>query len=135
MTRRRPAPYVGVVACVAVVLALAAPYVLISQPGTGLAVYYASGPLGAFGVAFLALLEVVVFLSGERGSADPTTAAGIALAVGLGAVVLALVWALTVDPENVMSFPAAWMGWHRWLVLALTGVVVVSAGAYTQEVL
>jgi hypothetical protein len=76
-----------------------------------------------------------VFLSGERGSADPVTAAGVSLTASVGLLVLTLSWALAVDPENVLSFTAAWMGWHRWLVAGLATVVLVSAGVYTREVL
>ncbi|MFW5918418.1 MAG: DUF7548 family protein, partial [Haloferacaceae archaeon] len=102
---------------------------------TGLSIYYQSGPVGAVGVAFLSAIGVVVFLSGERGSADRTTVAGIALTMAAGLVLLALWWALSVDSENVLSFTAAWMGWHRWLAVALSVLVLASAGAYARAVL
>ncbi|QLG62676.1 DUF7548 family protein [Halorarum salinum] len=131
------APTAGIAGCLATLLALAAPYALISDPGTGLSVYYASGPVGAGGVGFLAVLLVVVFLSGKRGRTAPDTVAGVALVASLGLVALALLWALAVDPENVFSFPAdaEWMTSHRWVVLACAAVVPLSAAAYARAVL
>jgi hypothetical protein len=127
--------YAGAGACVALLVVLAAPFTLLEQPGTGLGVYYQSGSVGAAGPAFLALVGIVVFLSGERGSADPVTVAGIAITLAVGIALLTLWWALAVDPDNVLSFTAAWMGWHRWLVVALSLLVLASAGAYAREVL
>lgn len=129
----RLAAYAGAGACVALVAVLAAPFALLEQPGTGLAVYYRSGPIGAAGIVFLAVIGIVVFLSGERGSADAVTVAGVALTLAAGLVLLTLVWALAVDPENVMSFTAEWMSWHRWVVVGLTVLVLASAGVYARE--
>lgn len=134
MNAEEAAPGVGIVGCLAVLLAMAAPYLLVSDPGTGLPVYYRAGPVGAGVVGFLALLSVVVFLAGRRGRTDPPTAAGIALVVGVAMVLLAVLWALSVPPEIAFGFPAAWMGWHRWAVVALTVVVPVAGGAYARAV-
>lgn len=128
------APRAGIAGCLAVLLALAAPYLLVSDPGTGLSVYYRAGPVGAGVVGFLALLSVVVFLAGGRRRTDPPTAAGIGLVVGTAMVLLALLWALAVPPEIPFGFPEAWMGWHRWAVVALTAVVPVVAAAYARAV-
>lgn len=131
------APVAGIAGCLATLLALAAPYVLISEPGTGLSVYYASGPLGVGGIIFLAVLLVVVFLSGIQERTAPATVAGIAFVASLGLFALTLLWALTVDPGNVLSFPpnAQWMTTHRWLVLAASAIVPVSSILYTRAVL
>jgi hypothetical protein len=129
------APLVGAAGCVAVLLAMAAPYVLIEETGTGLPQYYGAGAVGGGVVAFLALLAIVALLAGARGRTDPPTAAGIALVVGAAMVLLALGWALAVPPDFVFSFPAAWMGWHRWAVVALTATVPAAAGAYARAVL
>ncbi len=131
----RLAAYAGAGTCVALVAVLAAPFVFLEQPGTGLNVYYRSGPIGAAGILFLAVIGIVVFLSGERGSADAVTVAGIAVTLAVVLVLLTLSWALAVDSENVLSFTAAWMAWHRWVVVGLTVLVLASAGAYTREVL
>lgn len=129
----RLAAYVGAGTCVALVAVLAAPFALLEQPGTGLSVYYRSGPIGAAGIAFLAVIGIVVFLSGERGSADAVTVAGIAVTIGVVLALLTLSWALAVDPENVLSFTAEWMAWHRWVVVGLAVLVLASAGVYARE--
>jgi hypothetical protein len=136
MNAERAAPVVGVAGCVAVVVALLAPFALISEPGTGLGIYYSAGPVGGGGsVGFLSLLAVVAFLAGRRGRTDRQTAAGIALVVGLGVLGTALLWATNVDQQVVFSFPAAWMGWHRWLVVAVAAIPPLAAGAYARSVL
>jgi hypothetical protein len=129
------APLVGSVACAACVAALVAPFVLLTDPGTELGLYYAAGPAGGTAVGFLAPVAVVVFLAGRRGRTDPVTAAGLTLVLGLGMVGLAASWALAVDPELVFSFPVAWMGSHRWVVVGFSAVVPISAAAYARAVL
>lgn len=134
MDTARVAPWVGVAVSVATLIALAAPYVLVSDSGTGLDVYYTAGLFGAGGVAFLALVAVVAFLAGERGGADPEVAAGVSLVVGLAMLGLAVAWALAVPTEVVYSFPAAWMDSHRWVVVVVVGLVPASAAVYARTV-
>jgi hypothetical protein len=129
------APLVGSGACVACVAALVAPFVLIPDPGTELGLYYAFGLAGGTAAGFLAPVTVVVFLAGRRGRTDPATAAGLTLVLGLAMVAFSVSWALAVDPELVYSFPAAWMGYHRWVVLGVAALVPVSAAAYARAVL
>lgn len=129
------APLVGSVACGAVVAALVAPFVLIPDTGTELGLYYAAGPAGGTALGFLAPIAVVVFLAGRRGRTDPVTAAGLTLVLGLGMLGLAASWALAVDPELVFNFSAAWMGYHRWVVVGVTALVPLSAGVYARAVL
>jgi hypothetical protein len=131
----RSAARVGVVGCLATLVAMGAPYALIAEPGTGLPIYYGAGPLGAGAVAFLAVIQPIIFLSGTRGRADPETVAGMALVVGLAMLGIAVLWALSVPDELVLSFPAAWMGWHRWAVVATTALVPVASGVYTRTTL
>lgn len=126
---------VGVVACLATLAAMGAPYVLVGEPGTGLPIYYGAGPLGAGAVAFLAVIQPIVLLSGTRGRADPATVAGMAVVVGLAMLGIALAWALSVPDELVLSFPAAWMGWHRWAVVAAVAVVAAASGGYARVAL
>lgn len=126
---------VGLAGCVAVLIALAAPYVLVPDSDSALGVYYGAGVAGAGAVGFLALVGVVVLLAGIRGRTDPPTAAGIAVVVGAATVVLAVAWALAVPRELVLSFPAEWMGWHRWAVAAVALVVPLGSVAYAREAL
>jgi hypothetical protein len=135
MNTLRLASGLGVAAAVAVLATLAAPYVLISEPGTGLALYYGSGPLGAGGLAFLAAMCVVTLLAGTRGAASPDVAAGAALIVGVALLVVAVLWATAVSQEVVFSFPADWMGYHRWLVVGVASLVPVSAAVYARAAL
>lgn len=125
----------GVAGCLAVLLALVAPYALVADSGPGLGVYYGAGVVGVGVVGFLALLEVVVLLAGFRGRTDPPTAAGIALVVGAAMVLIAAAWAVAVPRELVFSFPAAWLEWHRWAVVAATAVVPLASAAYARSVL
>jgi hypothetical protein len=129
------APTVGILACLALLLALAAPYLLLAEPGTGLDVYYSDGPLGIGAVAFLAVLLVIVFLSGKQERTAPDTVAGIALVGGLATLGFALLWALSVDQDNVFSFAASWMGYHRWIVVCVAALLPVTATAYARAVL
>lgn len=125
----------GVAGSLATLAALGAPYALIADHGTGLGVYYAAGPLGAGAVAFLAVLHPVVVLSGTRGRADPPTAAGMALVVGVAMLAIAALRAASVPPESVFSFPVSWMGWHRWAVVGVVAVVPAAAAVYARETL
>ena len=135
MQTEQVAPAAGVVGCLALVAAVLAPYALLSDP-SGLGPYYTSGPVGAGALAFLALLSIVVLLAGRRGRTDPPTAAGIAFVVSLAMLAIGALWALSVDSNVLFSFPPAdaWIQYHRWLLLALTGVVFASTAAYARAV-
>lgn len=129
------APTAGIVVCLLVLGLLAAPYLLLSEPGTGLGVYYSGGPLGVGAVAFLAVLLVVVFLSGRQRRTPPDTVAGIALVGGVAVLLFALLWAVSVDTDNVYSFTAQWMAYHRWVVVAASGLLPATAAVYARAVL
>jgi hypothetical protein len=131
---RQVAPVAGVGACLALLAAAAAPYALIADAGTGLSVYYRAGPVGAGAVAFLAVLQVVVFAAGTRGSADPATAAGVAVVVGAAMAGLGALWALSVPVDVVLGFPAPWMGWHRHALVALAVAVAAASAGYARAV-
>lgn len=135
VNRRQVAPVAGVGACLVLLVAAAAPYALIDDAGTGLGVYYRAGPTGAGVVVFLAALQVIVFAAGARGSADPATAAGIAVVVGAAMVGFGVLWALSVPTDVVLGFPAPWMGWHRHALVALAGVVAGASVGYARTVL
>jgi hypothetical protein len=135
MQTERVAPVVGIIGCLAVVVALALPYVAVPGWATELGQYYGAGPLGVGAVLFFALVGVVVFLAGVRGRTDPTTAAGIALALGVVTLLIALLWALSSPLEPLYGFPAAWIVDHRWLVVGTTALIPVAAAAYAKAVL
>lgn len=134
MDVERVAPWVGILGCLAALAALTAPFALVDAPGADLGAYYAAGTVGGGGLAFLAVLSIVVFLAGQRGRADPTTAAGVVVVLGAAMVGVAALWATSIDPTLLYSFPpsAAWLEYHRWVVVALAAVVAVAAGAYAN---
>ncbi|MGM0591342.1 MAG: DUF7548 family protein [Halobacteriota archaeon] len=129
------APTVGVVACVALVASYLAPFVLIPDAGTGLGLYYGAGPLGAGGLVFLALLDIVVLLAGKQGRTDDAIASGLAFALGMAILAISILWATAVNVQDLYNFPAPWIVDHRWLVVAVSGLVPASAAAYAYAVL
>lgn len=135
MELREAAPLAGLAAAVATLGVVAAPQVVLDTPGTGLSIYYGSGPLGIGGVVFLAAILSIVFLSARHERRDPATIAGIAAVGGVTQAAFTAVWALSVRAEIVFSLPAAWMQHHRWLVLASSLAVCVAAVGYAWSVL
>lgn len=131
------APTVGVGACVALLVALGVPYVVVDGAAAVLGDYYASGPVGVAGVGFMALLTAVVFLSGTRGTAEPDLVAGITLVLGIVTFALAVLWATAVDETLLFNLPASatWMTSHRWVVVAVALVIPASAAGYARGVL
>jgi len=135
MRTEQAAPALGIVGCLAVVAALAFPFALFPGWGSELAQYYTSGPLGVGAVLAFALVGVVVFLAGARGRTDPTTAAGIALPLGVVAVLVALSWALAAPLDPLFGFPASWITELRWVVVAAATLVAAGAALYAWSVL
>ena len=129
------APTVGIIACLALLAAFVAPYALAPGPEAPIDAYYASGPVGAAGVGFIAAVLVVVFLSGKQGRSPPDTVAGVAVVAGLALFLIAVSWALAAG-SVVFNFPASvsWIEYHRWVVLGLAALVPASAGAYARAV-
>lgn len=128
----RTLPYLGAGVSLVFAVLAAAPYLLVSGQGQLLAGYYGAGPLGVAGAIFLAVLGVVIFLSGVRGQADPTLVAGIMLAVGLAIFGLTAVWALAIPSTVIYSFPAeyGWLEYHPWASLLASGLIAGSAAGY-----
>ncbi|WP_224269552.1 DUF7548 family protein [Haloprofundus salinisoli] len=126
----------GTVVSLVLLVVVAVPYLVVTNPAAPLSAYYAAGSVGANSVGFLSVIAAVAFLSGTRGNAEPDLVAGIAVVLGLAMVVLSLLWATTIDSTLLFSFPpeAAWIQYHRWAVVALSAVVAVVAGVYAREV-
>ena len=136
MERDRLAPYLGAVASLTLAVVLSIPYLVVETQSPLLGDYYTAGPLGVVGAVFLATLGIVIFLSSVRGRADPELVAGIMLAVGLTIFVLTALWAVSIDETLLFSFPAdvSWIEYHRWVSLAISGVVAAAAAAYGAAV-
>jgi hypothetical protein len=133
MDQRTP-PTVGLVVSLVVLGVVAGPLFVLSNPG-GLETYYASGLVGAWGVALLALVAVVAFAAGRQRRTEPDTVAGATLVVGVAMVLLGLQWALAVDPVVLQSSTtAAWMANHRWAVVATSLGVPAVAVWYARAI-
>lgn len=98
-------------------------------------IYYGAGAVGLAGVAFLGLLAAVVVLAGERGDADPVTAAGIALVLAVVALGVAVLWATGIEAELFYERLPAWLEPYRWVVVATAGLLAAATAAYAREVL
>ncbi|MHB9285965.1 hypothetical protein ACKVMT_02875 [Halobacteriales archaeon Cl-PHB] len=124
MDRTQVAPLVGIVGCLAVLAALAYPY--IADPA-GVTAYYASGVVNPLVAGLLALLAIIVLAAGREDRTDPGFAAGVALVFGLFVFFLVLAWSLTlrVDASTVAAT-------HRWLALASAVLPAVGAGWYAR---
>ncbi|MFC4549337.1 MULTISPECIES: DUF7548 family protein [Halorussus] len=135
VTRETRAPTAGILAAVAVLAAVVAPYFLISA--TNVAVYYGSPtfvPVHLV-VGLFSLVAVIVFAAGRNGRTDPPTAAGAAVVLGGFMVVLSLWWAVAVgDLVGSLTAEAAF-DYHRWVLLATTVAVAACAAWYADRVL
>ncbi|MFW6000650.1 MAG: DUF7548 family protein [Halorubrum sp.] len=127
---------IGIAAAVVTVVALVAPYALISGPeyASQLTTYYASGVVGWTGIALFALLSAVVIASVERGNVDPGTLAGVAVVLGLATTASAATWALAVEPSPVFR-DHLWLVWHARAVVALSVPVPLAAAVYARALL
>ncbi|WP_416839215.1 hypothetical protein [Haloferax sp. DFSO52] len=127
---------IGLVGSLLLAVAVAVPAVAV-EPGSGeMAAYYASGPVGLSLVGMLALLEVIVILSGRQERTDPAVAAGLAFVLSLSMLALSVVWSLSIDPNVLFSFPEqySWLSSHRWAVIGAAAITFVGAGGYARSV-
>lgn len=133
LTRR--APQVGILACLCLLGSIVFPYVFLPEAAyTGLSVYYAQGIFGPVVVGVFATVTIVVFGGALGGRADPSTVAGAAIVLGLFLLLLSAQWALSVPVELVQGITTeTWLDYHRWVVVALSGAIAVSAVVYTRS--
>ncbi|WP_460558958.1 DUF7548 family protein [Halorubrum pallidum] len=136
MDLRAIARRTAIAAAVATVLALAAPYAILSGSGSAeqLAAYYASGTVGGAGIVLFALVSAVVVGSVERGNLDPGTLAGVAVMLGVATTASAAAWALAIEPSTLFR-DNLWLVWHARAVVALSVPIPVAAAAYARELL
>jgi len=121
MEPMRIPPTVGTVVALSVAGLLVLPYVALEAGAAAVATYYGFGPMSALVVLILALVTAVVFASGRQGRADPSTAAGTALGLGVVATALAVAWALSVPESFVFGLTTReWIEYHRWSVVGAT---------------
>lgn len=139
MELENPSRLATAAAAVAALLSVVvfAPLALVSGANTTLGAYYAGGPFGLTAVGLLALLSVVVFLSVDQPHTDALLLSGASLVVAVVTLLLAVVWALTLDETVLFSFPAeyAWIEHHRWIVLAVAVALAAVAGVQARAAL
>jgi len=132
MEQLRLAPTVGIVASLAVIAVLAAPYALV-EGGSGVSTYFAAGSINPLVVGLFAAVTVIVFAAGREGRSSPDLVAGAALVLGVFMTVIAGVWALTV-PQSVVTqlSTAAILQYHRGALVATTLAVPIISVWYAR---
>lgn len=137
MDLERFAPTAGIIGALCLAAAVAVPGLAIESGAGPTATYYASGPIGLSLVGLLALLSIIVFLSGRQERTDPATAAGLALVLALAMLGLSAIWAFSIDSTVLFSFEQeyAWLEYHRLSVLGAAVLTVVGAAGYARSVL
>ncbi len=122
----------GAVACLAVVVAIATPYLVADQVAR-VSAYYGGGAITPLASGLLALVGVIVFAAGREGRTDPGLAAGMMLVLGAVSFLAALLWALTLPGDLVVGSEKSVL-WtvHRWVVVLASGVMAASAGWYAR---
>jgi hypothetical protein len=122
----RLAPTLGIVACLAVLGVLGAPYVL-ADSASGVGTYYGSGAINPLLAGLFALIAIIIFAAGREGRTEPDLAAGVTLTLGLFIVLINLAWALTARVDVVAIQES-----YRWLLVGVSLGVPVSAAWFTR---
>lgn len=120
MEQAKVAPLVGIVGCLAVLGALALPYLGTDAAAVG--TYYGSGAVNPLVGALLALVTTIIFAAGRQSRSDPDLAAGAALVFGLFVLAITGLWAVTARVDVV-----AVAAWHRWVTVGLAAVIPAAA--------
>lgn len=132
MENARLAPLVGIAAAVGVLAVLVAPF-LVVQPSSAIGTYYGTGAITPYITGLFALLSVVVFAAGREDRTDPAMAAGATLVMGVFALVVAALWALTVPIEVVTGMGTATvMEYHRFALVVVALAMPVAAAWYAR---
>lgn len=117
MNGLRTGPTVGIVGCIAYLLVLVAPYLII-ETTSAVGAYYGAGALSPAIGAVFALLAIILLAAGREGRTDPSVAAGAALVLGVFIVGLSLLWATTVPESLVLGLTESTLiEQHRWAVV------------------
>ena len=132
LTRR--APQLGIAACLAVLTAVIAPFVLLPEDASaGLSLYYADGMFGPTIIGVFAVVNVVILGAGLGERSDPVTIAGAALVIGLIMTLMSIEWIVSLSPDAVTGITTKdWLMYHRWTVLGCSALVVIAAGLYAR---
>lgn len=132
MDQLRLVPTVGIVASIAVLGVLAAPYALVEQ-SSAVGAYFAAGSINPFVIGLFAAVAVIVFAAGREGRSPPDLVAGATLVLGLFMTALAAVWAATVPQSMVTQLStSAVLGYHRGALVVATLCVPAAAAWYAR---
>jgi len=127
MNGLRTGPTVGIVGCVAYLLALLVPYGIV-ETTSAVGAYYNAGALSPAAPAVFALLAIIVLAAGREGRTDPGIAAGAGLVLGLVIVGLSFLWATTVPESLVLGLTESTLiEQHRWAVVAAAAPIPAGA--------
>lgn len=127
---------VGAGAAILYAVGTVVPYVAGEIPPGARQTYYAEiGPVGPPYVAVLALVAFIVFAAGREGRAAPDLVAGVGIAIGVVVTSLTAMWAFGGAASVVGSLStAAWLEYHRWVLLASAFGVFASAAWLGHEI-
>lgn len=134
MESTRRAPQLGIAACLAVLVAVIAPYVLLPESAsTGLALYYGAGVFGPTAIGVFAAVNVVVLGAGARERSDPVTVAGAALVIGLVMTLMSVEWIVSMPADAPTGITSQdWLAYHRWAVLCCSALVALTTVLYAR---
>lgn len=135
MEAARLAPTAGIAACLAFLVALVVPYLLVATPGA-VNTYYGVAALNPLFAGLFALVTVIVFAAGREDRSDPALAAGAALVLGGAVVLFVVVWLLG-DPATVVlsldeSGPVQYLQYHPVALLVVALALPASAAWYVR---
>ncbi|WP_324662896.1 DUF7548 family protein [Haloarcula sediminis] len=127
MNGLRTGPTVGIVGCVAYLVVLVVPY-LIVETTSAVGAYYGAGALSPAIAAVFALLSIILLAAGREGRTDPSLAAGAALVLGVFVVGVSLLWAATVPTSLVLGLTESTLiEQHRWAVVVAGAPIPLGA--------
>jgi hypothetical protein len=128
----RVAPTAGIVAALATLVAIAAPYPIVGE-ASAVNAYYNAGAITPLAAGLLATVAIVVFAAGRAGRTDPPLAAGAALALGGFALAVSAIWAATVPVSVALQLGTVTaIRYHRLVLVVAAAGMPASAGWYAR---
>ena len=132
MQHRQVAPLVGIVASLAAIALVLAPYLVVDSLSVG--TYYGAAIVGPWLVALFGLVAIIALLAGVQDRTDDATVAGAALVFGIVMVLVTAIWAFSVPQGMVEQLgQVEALSYHRWALLVVSLFVPASAGWYAAE--
>ncbi len=134
MSSERLPRQLGIAACLAVIVGILLPYVLVSRPAV--ATYYDFAPVRMEVVGLLAAIALVALLVWFSDVVTSPTLAGFLVIVGATMFLNTTIWVWTVPTHLVMELPTVdEFLYHRWALTVLTALVATSGLWYVVRLL